>query len=102
MAYGNDQALGLPDWYPTGDWQYHLALPEKWISGGGTLFQDITSKKSIWYYLGIVRLAQLMGKKVCIAYQGIGPLNTKLYRKMAKKILNRKFSRRYYYYEQNN
>lgn len=60
------------------------------ISGGGTLFQDITSKKSIWYYLGIVRLAQLMGKKVCVAYQGIGPLKTKLYRWMTKKILNKK------------
>lgn len=60
------------------------------VSGGGTLFQDVTSKKSIWYYLGIVCLAQLMGKKVCVAYQGMGPLETKLYRKMTKKILNRK------------
>lgn len=60
------------------------------VSGGGTLFQDVTSKKSIWYYLGIVILAQLMRKKVCVAYQGMGPLETKLYRKMTKKILNRK------------
>lgn len=60
------------------------------VSGGGTLFQDVTSKKSIWYYLGIVFLAQLMRKKVCVAYQGMGPLETKLYRKMTKKILNRK------------
>ncbi len=60
------------------------------VSGGGTLFQDITSKKSIWYYLGIVKLAQLMGKKVCVAYQGMGPLQTKLYRKMTKNTLNKK------------
>lgn len=60
------------------------------VSGGGTLFQDITSKKSIWYYLGIVQLAQLLGKKVCIAYQGMGPINTKFYRFMTKSILNRK------------
>lgn len=60
------------------------------VSGGGTLFQDITSKKSIWYYLGIVFLAQLLGKKVCIAYQGMGPIDTKLYRVMTKMILNRK------------
>lgn len=60
------------------------------ISGGGTLFQDITSKKSIWYYLGIVKLAQLMGKKICIAYQGMGPINTKFYRWMTKKTLNKK------------
>lgn len=60
------------------------------ISGGGTLFQDITSKKSIWYYLGIIKIAQLMRKKICVAYQGMGPINTKLYRKMTKKILNKK------------
>ena len=60
------------------------------VSGGGTLFQDVTSKKSIWYYLGIVWLAQFLGKRVCVAYQGLGPLNTNLYRKMTKKILNKK------------
>lgn len=60
------------------------------ISGGGTLFQDVTSKKSIWYYLGIIRLAQFLRKKVCIAYQGVGPLNTPLYRRMTKNILNKK------------
>ena len=60
------------------------------VSGGGTLFQDITSKKSIWYYLGIVKIAQLMRKKVCVAYQGMGPLETGLYRKMTKNILNKK------------
>ena len=60
------------------------------VSGGGTLFQDITSKKSIWYYLGIVKLAQLLGKKVCVAYQGMGPIDTKAYRKMTKNTLNKK------------
>ena len=60
------------------------------VSGGGTLFQDITSKKSIWYYLAIVKIAQLMRKKVCVAYQGMGPIDTKLYRKMTRKLLNKK------------
>ena len=60
------------------------------VSGGGTLFQDITSKKNIWYYLGIVVLAQLMRKKVCVAYQGMGPLRNKFYRWMTKKVLKRK------------
>ena len=60
------------------------------VSGGGTLFQDITSKKSIWYYLGIIRLAQLFHKKIVIAYQGMGPINTKFYRKLTKHILNKK------------
>ncbi len=60
------------------------------VSGGGTLFQDITSKKNIWYYLGIVVLAQLLGKKVCVAYQGMGPLRNKFYRWMTKTVLNKK------------
>lgn len=34
------------------------------ISGGGSLLQDVTSSKSIHYYLFIIRLAKLLGKKV--------------------------------------
>jgi polysaccharide pyruvyl transferase CsaB len=60
------------------------------ISGGGTLFQDITGKKSIWYYLGIVVIALMLGKKVYVAYQGMGPINTKFYRWMTRVILNNK------------
>lgn len=60
------------------------------ISGGGTLFQDITSKKSIWYYLGIVKIAQILRKKICVAYQGMGPIDTKIYRNMVKNTLNKK------------
>ena len=61
------------------------------VSGGGTLFQDITSKKSIWYYLGIVKIAKMLGKKVCVAYQGMGPIDTAFYRGMTKRTLNKKF-----------
>lgn len=60
------------------------------VSGGGTLFQDITSKKSIWYYLGIIKLAQIFHKKVVVCYQGMGPLETEFYRWMTKHILNKK------------
>lgn len=60
------------------------------VSGGGTLFQDITSKKSIWYYLGIVKIAQLFRKKIVVAYQGMGPIDTPWYRRMTRHILNKK------------
>lgn len=82
--------VGAYDRYKLGEIIKAIKKSDMVVSGGGTLFQDVTSKKSIWYYLGIIVIAQLLGKKVCVAYQGIGPLNTKLYRKMAKKILNRK------------
>lgn len=67
-----------------------IKLSDMVVSGGGTLFQDVTSKKSIWYYLGIIKIAQMLHKKVCVAYQGIGPLTTKLYRRMTKNVLNKK------------
>ena len=34
------------------------------ISGGGSLLQDVTSSKSLLYYLSIIRLAKHYGKKV--------------------------------------
>ena len=33
------------------------------ISGGGTLFQDSSSSRSFWYYIGLLWLAKLFGKK---------------------------------------
>jgi len=59
------------------------------ISGGGSLLQDVTSKKSIIYYLMIMWFAQLFGKKVFIYSQGIGPILTKLNRKLTASTLKR-------------
>ncbi|MBU0672140.1 MAG: polysaccharide pyruvyl transferase CsaB [Candidatus Margulisbacteria bacterium] len=59
------------------------------ISGGGTLFQDVTSSRSFWYYLGLVLLAKLLFKKVMVMAQGFGPLQGRFNRLMARLILNR-------------
>lgn len=48
------------------------------ISGGGSLLQDVTSLKSLIYYLSVIYTAYLFGKKVEIFAQGIGPVNSKL------------------------
>ncbi len=45
------------------------------ISGGGSLLQDVTSSKSLHYYLSIIRCAQFFRKKVFIYSQGIGPID---------------------------
>ncbi|MFF2483679.1 polysaccharide pyruvyl transferase CsaB [Paenibacillus sp. NPDC058071] len=45
------------------------------ISGGGSLLQDATSAKTIPYYVGVIKLAQLLGKPTFIYSQGIGPVN---------------------------
>jgi polysaccharide pyruvyl transferase CsaB len=58
------------------------------ISGGGGLLQDKTSTRSFLYYLLIIRLAKLLGKKVYIFAQGIGPI-TKWYNQLLlKRALN--------------
>lgn len=57
------------------------------ISGGGSLLQDATSKKSLIYYLGVLALAQLFGKKTIIFAQGIGPIKDKKLAILTKLIL---------------
>lgn len=44
------------------------------ISGGGSLFQDATSRTNLLYYLGLIWLARLFGKPVFVYAQGVGPL----------------------------
>lgn len=53
------------------------------ISGGGSLFQDATSSKSLWYYASVIRLAKRMGVPVMIFANGIGPISRPLNRKIA-------------------
>ena len=48
------------------------------ISGGGSLLQDITSLKSLLYYLAIILFAQAMNKRVIIFAQGFTPFRTKI------------------------
>ena len=59
------------------------------ISGGGSLMQDVTSTKSLLYYLSIINLAKKCGMKVMVYANGIGPINNLKNRSLSKKILNR-------------
>lgn len=52
------------------------------ISGGGSLLQDITSERSLFYYLSIIQTAKMLGKKVMLYGQGIGPLRGNLARQL--------------------
>ena len=44
------------------------------VSGGGSLLQNVTSGRSLYYYMGIIFLAQLTGTPVMLYAQGIGPI----------------------------
>ena len=59
------------------------------VSGGGGLLQDVTGPRSIPYYLGIIELAKLMGKKVAVYAQGVGPLRYGWSRLWVKKVLSK-------------
>jgi polysaccharide pyruvyl transferase CsaB len=59
------------------------------ISGGGTLFQDITSSLSPYYYLSLLYLAQRLCKKTFIYAQGMGPLKRALTRYACRQILDK-------------
>ncbi len=45
------------------------------LSGGGGLLQDKTSSRTLSYYLGIIGLAKMLGKRVAVFNQSIGPLS---------------------------
>ncbi len=59
------------------------------ISGGGGLLQDVTSSKSILYYLAIMLLGKVFKKKVMVYSQGIGPIHKPLNKTLTKYVLNK-------------
>lgn len=42
---------------------------------GGSIFQDVTSVRSVYYYTTIIKMAKKAGKKVILVGQGVGPLS---------------------------
>ncbi|MDZ7673391.1 MAG: polysaccharide pyruvyl transferase CsaB [Halanaerobiales bacterium] len=58
------------------------------ISGGGSLLQDVTSMKTVPYYLGVIFLAQIFNLRTIFFAQGVGPLKSKFNRFLVSKILN--------------
>ncbi len=59
------------------------------ISGGGSLIQDVTSARSALYYLGLLGLATVLAKATVVYAQGIGPLRRGWVRVLARRILAR-------------
>ena len=58
------------------------------VFGGGSLLQDITSKRSIYYYLFLIRLAKIMNNKVIMLSQGIGPIVNENSKRAVQSTLN--------------
>jgi polysaccharide pyruvyl transferase CsaB len=59
------------------------------ISGGGSLIQDATSSRSLWYYLFLIAAAKLCGARVLMGGCGIGPVTGRLNRRLTRVVVNR-------------
>ncbi|MCQ2958324.1 MAG: polysaccharide pyruvyl transferase CsaB [Candidatus Gastranaerophilales bacterium] len=59
------------------------------IFPGGSVLQDITSVKSLGYYLSLISLALFFKKKVIMLSQGFGPINNNFMRKLTFKLLKK-------------
>jgi len=59
------------------------------ISGGGSIFQDVTSSRSLLYYISVVLLARMLGKPVVFYAQGVGPIRRPFNRWLLGRVANR-------------
>lgn len=58
------------------------------LNGGGNLIQDVTSTRSLMYYLTTIYLAKLLGLRVMLYANGIGPISRGSNRYFTSRIIN--------------
>ena len=59
-----------------------------YLNGGGSLMQDVTSWRSLWFYLWTLYAAKRQGCAVVMYGCGIGPIYSPLNRALAARIIN--------------
>lgn len=59
------------------------------ISGGGSLLQDETGNRNVFYYSALMMLAKFLGKPFVVYAQGIGPICKKPNEKIVEVALNK-------------
>ncbi len=59
------------------------------LNGGGSLIQDVTSSRSLWYYLFTIWAAKKLGCRVLMYGCGIGPVTRAFDRKLTRRVLNK-------------
>lgn len=66
-----------------------LAEARLFVSGGGSLVQDVTSARSALYYLGTMLAASARGVPVAVVGQGVGPIGRPWLRGLARAAFSR-------------
>ncbi len=69
-------------------WHKAMRHARLYINGGGSLIQDVTSRRSLWFYLYNIRAAKRAGCQVQMYGCGIGPVTRESHRALAAKVLN--------------
>ena len=70
-------------------WHSAMRHAKLYINGGGSLIQDVTSRRSLWFYLLNIVVAKRCGCKVQMYGCGIGPVTRENHRRLAARVLNR-------------
>ena len=74
--------IDVPAWYRA------MGRAKLYINGGGSLIQDVTSRRSLWFYLHNIQTAKRRGCTVQMYGCGIGPVTRESHRKLAARVLN--------------
>ena len=61
-----------------------------YINGGGSLMQDVTSHRSLWFYLFTISAGKILGNRVLMYGCGIGPIRSESNRRRAAKVLQKR------------
>ena len=69
---------------------WRMGRTRLYINGGGSLMQDVTSHRSLWFYLFTISAAKLRGNKVQMYGCGIGPIHSQANRRRAAKVLQKR------------
>lgn len=69
---------------------WRMRKTKLYINGGGSLMQDVTSHRSLWFYLFTISAAKLLGNQVQMYGCGIGPIYSPANRKRAAAVLQRR------------
>jgi polysaccharide pyruvyl transferase CsaB len=86
------QALSVTAYHPffqMGRWLAALGRAKLFCSGGGTLLQDVTSRRSLWFYAFTIRTAHRRGCAVQLYGCGLGPFCHKHSAQRTARLLNR-------------
>ena len=68
---------------------WRMGKTKLYINGGGSLMQDATSRRSLWFYLFTIWAGKVLGNKVMMYGCGIGPIQYPSNRRLAGKVIQR-------------